>query len=147
MVFLELQRKPGVCSRVTAGVDIKNFCCSATSGLLSSYDGHLRNLNWTWQYNTDASGGEAGDKGSLSSWNTDIGIPIHFQKCQASSPFEALNFVCLSRYQSNVIPPIQMRRGSMAFLRVSTGCSDISSFCEMKHELEFKPLQGNPAFF
>ena len=28
----------------------------------------------------DASGGEAGDEGSLSSWNSDIGIPIHFQK-------------------------------------------------------------------
>ena len=26
MVFLELQREAGVCSRVTAGVDIKNFC-------------------------------------------------------------------------------------------------------------------------
>ena len=50
------------------------------SGLLSSYDGHLRNLNYAWQDNTDASGGEAGDRGSLSSWNSDIGIPIHFQK-------------------------------------------------------------------
>ena len=28
----------------------------------------------------DASGGEAGDQGSLSSWNSDIGILIHFQK-------------------------------------------------------------------
>ena len=28
----------------------------------------------------DASGGEAGDQGSLSSWNSDIGISIHFQK-------------------------------------------------------------------
>ena len=26
MVFLELQREAGLCSRVTAGVDIKNFC-------------------------------------------------------------------------------------------------------------------------
>ena len=26
MVFLELYREAGVCSRVTAGVDIKNFC-------------------------------------------------------------------------------------------------------------------------
>ena len=25
MVFLELQREAGICSRVTAGVDIKNF--------------------------------------------------------------------------------------------------------------------------
>ena len=56
----------------------------------------------------DASGGEAGDQGSLSRWISDIGIPIHFQKSQASSHFEALNSVCLSRYQSDVIPPIQM---------------------------------------
>ena len=79
MVFLELQREARVCSRVTAGVDIKNFC-SAMSGLLSCYDGHLRNLNSAWQDTTDPSGGEAGDQGSLSSWNSDIGIPIHFQK-------------------------------------------------------------------
>ena len=78
MVFLELRRDPGVCSRVTARVAISNFVCLATSGFLSSYDGHLRNLNYAWQDNTDASGGEAGDRGSLSSWNTDIGIPIHF---------------------------------------------------------------------
>ena len=26
IVFLELQREAGVCSRVSAGVDIKNFC-------------------------------------------------------------------------------------------------------------------------
>ena len=61
MVFLELWREPGVCSRVTAGVAIENFVCSATSGLLSSYDGHLMNLNYTWQANMDSSGGEAGD--------------------------------------------------------------------------------------
>ena len=39
-----------------------------------------RNLNEAWQDNTEASGGEAGDEGSLSSCNSDIGIPIHFQK-------------------------------------------------------------------
>ena len=30
--------------------------CSAKSGLLSSYDGHLGTLNYGWQENTDASG-------------------------------------------------------------------------------------------
>ena len=50
------------------------------SGLLSSYDAHLRNLNYAWQYNTDASVFEAGDRGSLSSWNRDIRIPVHLQK-------------------------------------------------------------------
>ena len=95
----------------------------------------------------DASGGEAGDQGSLSSWNSAIGIPSHFQKRQASSPFEALNSMCLSRYQSDVISPIQVRRRNMAFSRVSTGDSDSPSSCEMKHEPEFKPLQGNLAIF
>ena len=70
-----------------------------------------------------------------------------FKKSQASSPFEALNSVCLSRYQTDVIPPFQMRQMTMAFSRVSTGDSDIPSSFEMQHEPEFKPLQGNPAFF
>ena len=95
----------------------------------------------------DASGGEAGDQGSLSSWKSDIGIPIHFQKSQASSTFEALNSVCLSRYPSDVINPIQMRQRTLAFSRVSTGNSNIPSSCEMNHEPEFKKLQGNPTFF
>ena len=95
----------------------------------------------------DASGVEAGDKGSLSSCKSDIGIPIHFQKESGIVTFEALNFVCLSRYQSDVIPPIQMSRRTMAFSRVSTGHSDIPSSCEMQHGPEFKSLQGNPAFF
>ena len=54
--------------------------------------------------------------------------------------------MCLSRYQSDVIPPIQLRRRTMAFSRVSTGESDIPSSCEMKDEPAFKPLQGNPSF-
>ena len=36
------------------GQQLETFVCSATSGLLSSYDGHLRNLNYAWQDNTDA---------------------------------------------------------------------------------------------
>ena len=76
-----------------------------------------------------------------------LGFLSIFKKSQASSPFEALNSVCLSRYQSDVIPPILMRRRTMAFSRVSTGDSDIPSSCEMQHEPEFKPVHGNPAFF
>ena len=82
----------------------------------------------------DASGGEAGDRGSHSSWNSDIGIPIHFRKCQALSPFEALNSGCLSRCQRDVIPPFQMMWRPTAFSRVSTGDSDNPSSCEMKEE-------------
>ena len=76
-----------------------------------------------------------------------LGFLSIIKKSQASSPFEALNSVCLSRYQSDVIPPIQMRQRTMAFSRVSTRDSDIPSSCEMKYEPEFKTLQGNPAFF
>ena len=47
---------------------------------MASYDGHLRTLNYVWQDNKDTSGGEAGNRGSLSSWHSDIGIPIHFQE-------------------------------------------------------------------
>ena len=39
------------------------------------------------------------------------------KKSKATSPFEALNSVCLSRCQSDVIPPVQMRRE----LRLSLG--------------------------
>ena len=76
-----------------------------------------------------------------------LGFISIFKKSQASAPFEALNSVCLSRYQSDVIPPVQMRRRPMAFSRVSTGDSEIPSSCDRKHGPEFKPLQGNPAFF
>ena len=41
-----------------------------------------------------------------------------FNKSQASSPYEALNSVCLSRGQSDVWPPVQMRRKPVAFSRV-----------------------------
>ena len=75
-----------------------------------------------------------------------LGFLSIFKKSHASSPFEALNSVCLSRYQSDVIPPIQRRQRTMAFSRVSTEDSDIPSSCDMKHEPEFKILQGNPAF-
>ena len=78
---------------------IETPLCSAKSGVLSSYDGHLRNLNYAWQVNTDASGGEAGDQGSLSSWNNNIGIPIHFQEEFDLVTFESLNSMSLSRCQ------------------------------------------------
>ena len=70
-----------------------------------------------------------------------------FKKSQASSSFEALNSVHLSRCQRDVRLPVQMRRRPRAFSRVSTGDSGIPSSCEMKNEPEFKPLQKNPALF
>ena len=76
-----------------------------------------------------------------------LGFLSIFKKSKAMSPFEALNSVCLSRCQSDVIPPVQMRRRPTAFSRVSKGDSYSPSSCDMEHEPKFKPLQGNPAFF
>ena len=72
----------GTCvhSRVMAGMAIQNSCCSATSGLLSSYEGHIRTLHDAGQCNMNASLCDTGDRGSLSSCHSDIGIPIHFQQ-------------------------------------------------------------------
>ena len=76
-----------------------------------------------------------------------LGFLSILKKRQASSPFEALNSVCLSRCQRDVIPPVQMRRKPTALSSISTGDSDITSSCEMNDKPEFKPLQENPDFF
>ena len=74
-----------------AGKILHSSCLFSDLKLLSSYEGHQRNLLEAGQGNTDASRSEAGDQGSLSTCHSDIGIPINFQKSQGSSPFEALN--------------------------------------------------------
>ena len=56
-----------------------------------------------------------------------LGFLSIFKKSQASSPFEAMNSVCLLMYQSVLIPPIQRTQRAMAFSRVYTGDSDIPS--------------------
>ena len=70
-----------------------------------------------------------------------------FKKSQASSPYEAFNSACLSRVQRDMRPPVQMMWKPMAFSRVSIGDTAMPSSFEMKDEPEFKPLQGNRAFF
>ena len=54
--------------------------CSAKSGLLSSYDRQLGKLNYAWQENTYASGGESGGQASLINCHNYIGIPINFHE-------------------------------------------------------------------
>ena len=76
-----------------------------------------------------------------------LGFLSIFKKGQESSPYEALNSVCLSRGQRDVRPPVQMRRTPAAFSRASTGDSAMPSSCEMKDEPEFKLLQGSRALF
>ena len=74
--------------------------CSAKSGLLSSYDGHLGKLNYAWQENTDTSGSEPSGQASLISWHSYIGIPINFHEesgivtfwsIELSAPLEVSN--------------------------------------------------------
>ena len=76
-----------------------------------------------------------------------MGLLSIFKKSQESSPYEEFNSVCLLRGHRDVRPPVQMTLIHTAFSRVSTRDSDMSSFCEMKDEPEFMPLQGNQAFF
>ena len=80
MGFLRLRKNLGYILKLQQGWPFETPLCSAKSGLLCSYEGHLRNLNYAWQDNTDTSGGEVGDQGSLSTFNRDIGISIHFQE-------------------------------------------------------------------
>ena len=76
-----------------------------------------------------------------------LGFLSTFKNSQASSPCEALNSVSVSRGQSDVRDPVQMRRTPTAFSSISTGDSDMPSSCEREDEPEFKPLQGNLALF
>ena len=137
MYILELRR----------GWPFETRVCSAKSGLLSSYDGHLEKLNYAWQENTDASGGEPGGQESLFSWHSYLGFPINFHEESGIVTFEALNSAHLSKSQMDVRPSVQKRLRTMAFSRDSTGYSDIRSSCEMKDEPAFKALQEKPAFF
>ena len=75
-----------------------------------------------------------------------LGLLSIFKKSQASSPYEALNSVCLSMGHRDVRPPVQITLTPTAFSRFSTRDSDMSSSCEMKDEPEFTPLQGVRAF-
>ena len=70
-----------------------------------------------------------------------------FTKSHASSLFEALNSVHLSKSQMDVRPSVQKTLRTLAFSRVSTRDSDILSSCEMKDDPPFNVLQGKAAFY
>ena len=70
MYILELRR----------GLPFEIRVCSAKTGLLSSYGGHLGKLNYAWQENTHASACEPGGQASLISLHSYIGIPINFHE-------------------------------------------------------------------
>ena len=64
-----------------------------------------------------------------------LGLVSIYKKSKASSTFEALNSLCLSSCQSDVIPLVEMRRRPTAYSRVSTGYSDIPSSFDMNTSL------------
>ena len=92
-------RSVGYIRKLQRGWPFETPLCSANSGLLSSYDGHLRNLSYACKDNTDAFGGEVGDHASFSGFQKDLGIPINFQEESGLVTFEALNSTSLSRCQ------------------------------------------------
>ena len=84
---------------------------------------------------------------SRSSFHRVIGNPIKFQEDSSLVSFGSLELHEPLEVSRDVSAPVQMRRKPMALSRVSKGDSDMPSYCEMKDEPEFKPLQGNNAFF
>ena len=98
-IFLRCGRNLCYVLQLQRGWPFKTRVCSETSGLRSRCKGHHRILLEVQPGNRDASRSEAADPVSLSSCNRDIGIPINIQEELGSSPFEALNAVCLSSCQ------------------------------------------------
>ena len=80
LVFSSCGRHLVYIPELCRGWPFETWVCSAKSGLLSSYDGHRGKLNYSWQDNTDPSGGELGGQASLISCHNFIGIPINFHE-------------------------------------------------------------------
>ena len=144
--FSSCSENLGYILKLRWGMPLKTHVCSAMSGLLSSYEGHLRNLHEAFREIRTLLEVRRETECPFLVATVILGFLSIFKKSRASSPFEALNSACLSRSQRDVRPPGQMRWGPRACSRVSTGDSDIPSSCEKKDEPAFKPLQGNPAF-
>ena len=70
-----------------------------------------------------------------------------FTKSQASSPFETLNSLHLSKCQRDVRPSVEKTLRTMAFSGVSTGDSVIPSSCDVKDEPAFMQCRENRASF
>ena len=104
-------------------------------------------INYAWQKNTDASGGETGDRGSYSSWNSDIGIPIHFPEESGIVTFGSIEFCVPLEVSNRCDSPCPDEAGNRVFSRVSTGNSEIPSSFEMKDKPAFNPVQGNTTLF
>ena len=137
MVFLELRWEPGASSRVTRGLFFKHSCLVSrdTSGF-SSRQGSTGGTPLELRRET---------QGPFLVTTGIFEFLSVFKRSQALCPVEACKYAFLWRCQRDVNPPVEMRWGTKALSRVSTGHSDTPSCCERKHGLAFESLQGNQA--
>ena len=63
-----------------------------------------------------------------------LGFITIVKNCQASSKFEGVNSTWLSSCQRHDRPLFEMKWSPRAFVRVSTGDSDILSSCDMNDD-------------
>ena len=99
MYILELRR----------GWPFETRVCSAKSGLLSSYDGHLGKLIYAWQEIQMLLEVSREAKCPLLVGTVILVFLSIITKGQASSPFEALNSAHLSKSQMDMWPSVQKR--------------------------------------
>ena len=95
-VFSSYGMKLGYILELRRGWPLETQVCSATSGLLSSYDGHLKNLNYAWQDKRTLLEVRRETKLHFLVGTVILGFLSIFKKGQSSSPLEALNS-CASR--------------------------------------------------
>ena len=93
----------------------------------------------------DASRSEAWDRGSLSSWHSDIGIPNNIQEVSGILSFWSTELHDPLKVSKGCEAPFLMRWRPRAFCRVSAVDSDKLSSCDMKDEPAIKPLHRNPS--
>ena len=86
-VFSSCGRNLGYILELPRGCPFETGVCSVKSGNLSRYERHLRNVNWAWQDNTDASGSKWGFRSLFLVFTVILRFLSIFMKSQASSPF------------------------------------------------------------
>ena len=107
------------------GWPFETCVCSAKSGLLYSYDGHLGKLNYAWQEVQTLLEVSREAKHPLLVGAVILVFLSIFTKRQATSTFSALNSAHLSKSQMDVRPSVQKGLRTVDFSRVFTGDSDI----------------------
>ena len=97
--FSSCSRNLGYILELQRGWPFETPLCSAKSGLLCSYEGHLRNLNWLGRVIQTLLDVRWETKGPFLVSTEILGFLSIFKKGQASSAFEALNSTSLWRCQ------------------------------------------------